>query len=152
MEATEGSVVSFNYTLTDDGGEELDKSEQPLPYLHGYGNIIPGLEKALEGARPGDRQMVVVEPVDAYGEHDPARVMTLGRERADDGMDLKPGMVVLGETEDGTMPLTIREVTADTVIVDANHPLAGRRLHFDIEIVDVRAASEQELAQGHPAD
>jgi FKBP-type peptidyl-prolyl cis-trans isomerase SlyD len=152
MEATRGSVVSFNYTLTDDGGDVLDKSEQPLPYLHGYSNIIPGLERALEGTRPGDRQTVVVEPADAYGEHDPSRVMTLGRDRAEEGMDLQPGMVVLGETDDGTMPLTIREVTADTVVVDANHPLAGKRLHFDVEIVDVRAASEQELAQGHPED
>jgi len=150
MEASRGAVVSFNYVLTDDDGNVLDRSEQPLPYLHGYGNIIPGLEQSLEGAQPGDRRLAVVEPADAYGEHDPSRVMTLRREAAEEGMELRPGMVVLGETESGETPLLIREVTEDTIVVDANHPLAGARLHFDVEIVDVRPASEQELGQGQP--
>ena len=150
MEITRGKVVSFNYTLKDDEGDVLDESEEPLPYLHGYGNIIPGLEKALEGTNPGERRLVVVEPAEGYGEHDPEQVMTLRRDAADDGMDLKPGMVVMGETDEGTVPLTIREVNDDNVVVDANHPLAGKRLHFDVEIVDVRAASNEELAQGFP--
>ena len=150
MEITRGKVAGFTYRLTDDGGELLDESDEPLEYLHGYGNIIPGLEKALEGAKQGDRQTVTVEAAEAYGEHDPEKVMTLQKDAADEGMELKPGMAVMGETEEGTMPLTILEVHPDRVVVDANHPLAGKRLHFEVEIIGVRAATNEELAQGYP--
>jgi FKBP-type peptidyl-prolyl cis-trans isomerase SlyD len=152
MEAARGTVVSFNYHLTDDEGSTLDQSDEPLDYLHGYGNIIPGLESALEGTKPGDQRTVVVEPADAYGEYDPEQVTTLRRDAADQDMDLQPGMMVMAETEDGSMPLTIREVTDDEIVVDGNHPLAGQRLHFDVEIVSVRTATAQELEQGYPGE
>ena len=150
MEAKRGTVVSFNYHLTDDEGSTLDQSEEPLEYLHGYDNIIPGLENALEGTQPGDQRTVVVEPADAYGEYDPERVWTLRKDAADEEMELSPGMMVMADTDEGSLPLTVREVTEDAVVVDANHPLAGQRLHFEVEIVSVRAASDQELEQGHP--
>ncbi len=152
MEAKRGSVVSINYHLTDVEGSTLDQSAEPLEYLHGYGNIIPGLERALTGTQPGDQRTVVVEPAEAYGEYDPERLMTLQRDTADEDMELCPGMMVVAETEDGSVPLTVREVTDDTIVVDANHPLAGQRLHFEVEVVGVRAASEKELGQGHPGE
>ncbi len=152
MEAKHGTVVSFNYHLTDDDGSTLDVSEEPLDYLHGFGNIIPGLESALEGTQPGDQRTVVVEPAEGYGEYDPEQVMTLQRDAADDEMELAPGMMVMAETDEGSMPLTIREVSDDTIVVDGNHPLAGQRLHFEVEIVTVRAATEKELEQGYPGE
>lgn len=150
MEAMRGNVVSFSYLLKDDTGELLDEAHEPVQYLHGYDNIIPGLERALEGTGPGDQCSVVVEPADAYGDRDPERIMTLRRDAAEEGMALEPGMTVMGDTEQGPVPLTIQEVNDDTIVVDANHPLAGERLHFDVEITDVRAASDKELAQGYP--
>lgn len=149
MEAGHGTVVSFNYLLKDDEGETLDDAESAIEYLHGYGNIIPGLEKALEGAAPGDRQSVVVEPADAYGEVDPAAIISVPLDAIPDDIELEPGMRVVGETPQGPVGMTVREVKDDGVVVDANHPLAGKRLHFDVEVVDVRAASEGEIAQGH---
>ncbi|NLE10899.1 MAG: peptidylprolyl isomerase [Actinobacteria bacterium] len=148
MEATRGAVVTFTYTLTSDEGRLLSEAGDRIEYLHGYGNIIPGLEKALEGMSPGDRRSVAVEPEDAYGQHDPDGVMNLSRDLSMADMDLAPGMRVIGETENGPVTLVVREVNADSIVVDANHPLAGMRLHFDVEIVDVRPASEEELAQG----
>jgi FKBP-type peptidyl-prolyl cis-trans isomerase SlyD len=152
MEAKRGTVVSFNYHLTDDEGSTLDQSEEPLEYLPGCDNIIPGLEKALEGTKPGDQRTVVVEPADAYGEYDPERVWILRKDAADEGMELSPGMMVMADTDEGSLPLTVREVTEDSVVVDANHPLAGQRLHFEVEIVTVRAATDQEMEQGHPGN
>lgn len=148
MEATRGAVVTFTYTLTSDEGKLLGEAGERIEYLHGYGNIISGLEKALEGASPGDHCSVAVEPEDAYGEHDPDGVMTLSRDLSMADMDLAPGMRVIGETENGPVTLVVREVNADSIVVDANHPLAGMRLHFDVEILGVRAASQEELAQG----
>ncbi len=149
MEATRGAVVTLNYTLTDDEGELLDNAESMIEYLHGYCNIIPGLEEALEGAEPGHREMVVIEAADAYGEIDPDAVITLPPDAVPEGVELEPGMDVIGDTPSGPVHLTIVEVGDDGVVVDANHPLAGKRLHFDVEVVDVRAASDQELSQGY---
>jgi len=148
MEAGHGTVVSLKYVLKDDEGEVLDEADTPIDYLHGYGNIIPGLEKALEGAEPGHRDSVEVESVDAYGEPDPAAVLSLPLDSIPEGMEVEPGMNVVGETAQGPIGMTVREVNDDNIVVDANHPLAGRRLHFDVEVVDVRAASEKELEEG----
>jgi len=150
MEATRGAVVTLNYTLRNDEGELLDGPDQAIEYLHGFGNIIPGLENALEGAQPGNRQSVVVEPADAYGDVDPTAIITLPTDTVPEGMLVEVGMQVIGDTPSGPVQLTVREVTEDAIVVDANHPLAGVRLHFDVEVVDVRAASEEELAQGYP--
>lgn len=154
MQATHGAVVSFNYTLTDDSGAVIDSSEgcAPLQYLHGYDNIIPGLENALEGAECGHKSMVVVEPAEGYGEVDDEAIFEVGRDKFPEGMDIFPGMQFAGETPNGDVPLTVVEVKDDAVVVDANHPLAGERLHFDVEVMDVRPASDEELALGYPQD
>ena len=148
MEATHGAVVTFSYTVKNDEGELLDSTEQPIGYLHGYDNIIPGLEKAIEGAEPGRHLSVVVEPAEAYGEPDPGAIVTLPSDSVLEGVELTPGENVIADTPHGPVGLTILEVNDDNIVVDGNHPLAGKRLHFEVEIVDVRAASEEELAQG----
>lgn len=150
MEATYGAVVTLDYTLSLDDGETLGRPQDHVEYLHGYYNIIPGLEKALEGARPGDRRSVVLEPADAYGEHDAARLVTVPIDLVPDGTALEPGMRLMAETGRGPVELTVAEVKHDSVVFDANHPLAGKRLHFDVEVVDIRTAARHELAQGHP--
>lgn len=152
MQATRGTVVSFNYTLTDDNGTVLDTSEgsAPLAYLHGHDNIIPGLEKALEGVEPGFKSEVVIEPADAYGEADKENIFEMEKDAFPSDMPLAPGMQFIGETPSGETPLTIIEVQDKLVIVDANHPLAGVRLHFDIEVTEVREATDAELDIGYP--
>jgi len=150
MKATRGAVVAMNYTLTDDEGELIDSSEEPLEYLHGYDNIIPGLEKGLEGAEPGQRRSVVVEPAEAYGETDPDAIITVSSDTVPGGVELIPGQMVVGDTPSGPVQLTVVEVTDDGIVVDGNHPLAGKRLHFEVEVVDVRAATDEELAEGCP--
>ena len=150
MQVTHGAVVAMNYTLTDDEGELIDSSQEPLVYLHGYGNIIPGLETALEGAEPGQQHSVVVEAADAYGETDPGAIIKVPADTVPEGVELAPGMVVVGDTPSGPIQLTVVEVNEDNIVVDGNHPLAGKRLHFEVEIVEVRDASEEELAGGCP--
>ncbi len=150
MEVTHGAVVAMNYTLKDDDDELIDSSQEPLVYLHGYGNIIPGLEKGLEGAKPGERHSVVVEPAEAYGEDDPDAIITLSHDTVPEGVELTAGMVVMADTPNGPVQLTILEINDDGIMVSGNHPLAGKRLHFEVEIVEVRAASAEELAEGCP--
>lgn len=151
MQATRGAIVSFNYTLTDDEGVVIDSNQgrSPLVYLHGYDNIIPGLEMALEGASAGDRSTVVVEPADAYGEFDADAVFPVPRSEFPEGMPLEPGLQLAAETPSGDISIVVVEVGDEAVLVDANHPLAGKRLHFDVEVVEVRAASADELEQGY---
>jgi FKBP-type peptidyl-prolyl cis-trans isomerase SlyD len=152
MQATRGAVVSFNYKLTDDDGNTIDSSEgcAPLSYLHGYENIIPGLENALEGVDVGYSANVVVEPTEAYGEIDEEAIFEVDRDKFPPEMELAPGMQFAGETPSGDVPLTVMQVNDDSVIVNANHPLAGERLHFELEVVDIREATDEELQQGHP--
>jgi FKBP-type peptidyl-prolyl cis-trans isomerase SlyD len=152
MQATRGAVVSFNYTLTNDEGLVIDKSDEgcPLTYLHGYENIIAGLESALEGAEPGDKKDVTVEPAEGYGVSDEEAVFQIEKSSFPEGEEVKVGMTFAGETPNGDIPLRVVDVTDDMVTVDANHPLAGVRLHFAVEIVGVREASEDELAAGYP--
>ena len=154
MQATRGAVVSFNYTLTDDSGEVIDSSEgcPPLQYRHGFDNIIPGLENALEGVESGFKSVIVIEPADAYGDVDPEAIFEVERDKFPEGTEIYPGMQFAGETPNGDVPLTIVEVREDSAIVDANHPLAGARLHFDVEVVDVRPATDEELTAGYPQD
>jgi FKBP-type peptidyl-prolyl cis-trans isomerase SlyD len=152
MQATRGAVVSLSYTLTDDEGTVIDSSEgcAPLVYLHGYENIIAGLENALEGVTAGYKSQVVVEAADAYGEVDEEAIFEVPREQFPQDMPVVLGMTVAGETPSGDVPLVVVEVSDTGVMVDANHPLAGMRLHFDVEVVDVRAASNEELRLGFP--
>lgn len=145
-------AVSIDYTLTNDAGEVIDSSAggAPLVYLHGAGNIIVGLEKALEGKQGGDQIQVSIEPQDAYGEYSPELVATLNRAMFEGVDELEVGMQFHASGPDGGMQIvTIRDVEGDDVIVDGNHPLAGQRLNFDVKVISVRDASEEEVAHGH---
>jgi FKBP-type peptidyl-prolyl cis-trans isomerase SlyD len=149
MEAMHGAVVTLDYTLALDDGEVLGE-EEGVEYLHGFYNIMPGLEKALEGIQPGERRAVVLEPAEAYGERDPGRLITAPIDEVPDADTLKPGMKISVRTARGPVELTVAEVREDTLVFDANHPLAGKRLNFDVSAVDVRPALGHELTQGHP--
>lgn len=145
------TAVTFNYTLKDDEGNTLDQSQggQPLAYLHGHQNIIPGLEKQLEGKSAGEKVVAVVEPEEAYGEYQEQAVQQVPRENFQGVEDIQPGMQFQSEAGGQVMLVTVTDVNDEVVTVDANHPLAGKRLTFDVEIVEVRAATEDELSHGH---
>ncbi len=148
----QNSAVSFHYTLKDAEGTVIDQSQegQPLAYLHGHSNIIPGLEKQLEGKSAGEKLVAVVEPAEAYGEYQEEGVQEVPRENFQGVDNIEVGMQFQSQTTDGGMMLvTVKEVTDSTVTVDANHPLAGKQLTFDVEIAEVRSATEEELAHGH---
>jgi FKBP-type peptidyl-prolyl cis-trans isomerase SlyD len=151
MQIAENTVASFHYTLTNDAGEVLDSSRgrEPLLYLHGAGNIVPGLEQAMEGRGPGDTFKVDVTPEQGYGKRHDGLVQKVPRE-AFQGVDtLEVGMQFQASGPQGAMSVTITAIDGDQVTVDGNHPLAGETLHFDIEVADVREASAEEMAHGH---
>jgi len=151
MEIADQHVVLMHYTLTNDKGEVLDSSRgaEPLAYIQGGGNIIPGLEKALVGKRAGDKLQVKVAPNEGYGEHNPNLIQQVPR-RAFQGInDIKPGMSFQAQGSQGPMRVTVTGVAGDMVTVDGNHPLAGETLNFDVEIAEVRAASAEEMEHGH---
>jgi len=151
MSISANSVVALHYTLTDDDGVQLDSSigKEPLTYLHGGGNIIPGLEQALEGRSTGDSFVVSIAPESAYGEHLEQLVQKVPR-NAFAGVDqLELGMRFQARTPQGPVSVAITAIEGEEVTVDGNHPLAGKTLHFDVSVEDVREATEQELAHGH---
>lgn len=152
MSIAANSVVSIHYTLTDDDGVQLDASPEgaPLVYLHGASNIIPGLENALEGKATGDSLKVAIAPAEAYGEYQEALVQAVPRNLFGDDQELQVGMRFQAQTDNGPMSVAITEVNEETVSVDANHPLAGKTLHFDVTVGELRSATEEELAHGHP--
>jgi FKBP-type peptidyl-prolyl cis-trans isomerase SlyD len=145
------SVVTIHYTLKDDAGAVLDHSEpgEPLAYLHGHGNIIPGLEKELTGKDTGDALTVTVAPAEGYGEYDDALVESVPRRALRGIKDIKAGMRLHAQTAEGPRAVTVTKVMGDMVTLDGNHPLAGKSLHFDVRIEAVRPATEEELAHGH---
>ena len=150
MEIADARVASIHYTLTDDDGQVIDKSPeaQPLQYFHGAGNIVPGLEKALAGKQPGDTLKVDVKPEEAYGVRNEQLVQVVPR-TAFQGVDkIEPGMQFQARSERGPMLVTVVEANDEQVRIDANHPLAGRNLHFDVKVADVREASEEEKQNG----
>ena len=151
MGITKDSVASFHYTLKDDDGNTIDSSvgQEPLPYLHGAGNIVPGLERELEGKTTGDKLSVIVKPVDGYGELNDSLVQELPKTMFAGVDDIKAGMDFHAETDNGQQMVTVTKVEGDTVTIDGNHPLAGKNLHFDIEVTEVREASSEELEHGH---
>jgi FKBP-type peptidyl-prolyl cis-trans isomerase SlyD len=151
MQAAKDKVVSINYTLTDEQGQTLDSSEGrgPLCYLHGAGNIIPGLESAIEGKSAGDAFRITVAPEDGYGQHDPELVQPVPRDRFPPGARIEAGLQFQAQTEAGPRTITVVDVQADSVTIDANHPLAGKPLTFEIEVVEVRDAQAEELRHGH---
>jgi FKBP-type peptidyl-prolyl cis-trans isomerase SlyD len=151
MKAAQGTVVSMHYTLTDDSGEVLDSSHggNPLNYLHGHSNIIPGLEKALEGVSSGHKSKVTVVPAEAYGEKNPEAIFEAPREHFPPDMKLEVGARVSADGPNGPITFTVVKQTETGAVLDANHPLAGRTLHFDVEITEVRTATKEEIEHGH---
>lgn len=151
MKAAHGRVVSLHYTLTDDFGVLLDSSrgQGSFSYLHGYGNIIPGLERGLEGCVAGFSSAIHVAPADGYGEYNPQAVFEVPREQFPPSEDIQVGMQVQGEGQHGVMSFTVVGVNDQAVTLDANHPMAGKTLHFEVEVLEVRDATEQELAHAH---
>ena len=151
MQIADRCVAYFHYTLTNDAGDVLDSSEgrDALPYLHGKGNIVPGLEKALVGKSVGDKLNVTVIPEEGYGAHNPQLVQQVPK-AAFQGVDnLEPGMQFQAESNMGPVSVVVTAVEGDEVTVDGNHPLAGETLHFAVEITEVREASVEEVLHGH---
>jgi FKBP-type peptidyl-prolyl cis-trans isomerase SlyD len=151
MKVGKDSVVSLEYRLHLGDGQVIDQSapDQPLAYLHGHKQIVPGLEGQLEGMAVGESKKVQVAPAQGYGEHDPEGVRTVPRAMLPPGFDPQPGMTLMAQTDQGDIPLRIHEVQPDAVVVDLNHPLAGKTLHFDVTVREVRAATKEELTHGH---
>jgi len=151
MQIANDVVVSIEYTLTDDQGNVIDSSAggEPLAYLHGAGNIIPGLEAALEGKIVGDAFKISIAPADGYGEKNDDMLQQVPREMFQ-GVDvIEAGMQFHAQTDHGMQVITVSAVDGDLVTVDGNHPLAGQNLHFDVKVLEVRAPSEEELEHGH---
>lgn len=151
MKITTNTVVSMHYTLTNDDGTQLDSSrgKEPLVFLQGYQNIIPGLEKEMEGKEKGETFTATISPEMAYGERVDQLVQALPKSNFPDPNNLQVGMQFQASSEAGPLNLTVVEVKDDTVTVDGNHPLAGVTLNFDVEVMDVRAATEEEIAHKH---
>lgn len=146
------AVVSIDYTLKNDAGQVIDSSEgdEPLEYLHGHGNIVPGLEEALAGKAIGDQVKVSVPPERGYGRRDPERVFDVERSRLPDDLHPKVGTMLAMQTPEGhQVPLTITKVGTESVTLDANHQLAGETLHFEVSVRAVRDATAEELSHGH---
>ena len=151
MAIEKDKVVSIDYTLTGDNGKVLDSSQgrEPLAYLHGAGNIIPGLESALEGKNEGDQLNVQIPPDQAYGQRDERMVQPVPRTAFQGVADIQPGMQFQANTNAGPRLITVVGVEGDQVTVDANHPLAGATLNFDVTIRNVRDATSEEKSHGH---
>jgi FKBP-type peptidyl-prolyl cis-trans isomerase SlyD len=152
MSITQDQVVSIHYILRDDSGEILDRSAdgEPLAYLHGHGNLIAGLERELAGKNRGDKLRVTISPADGYGEYDPALVRRVPRRALKGIPDVRVGMRLQTQgSQGGARAVTVTQITGDLVTLDGNHPLAGKKLDFEVEVADVRAATAQELSHGH---
>lgn len=151
MNISENCVASIHYTLTNGEGKVIDTSEgqEPLAYLHGAGNIIPGLEKALLGKVVGDKFNVSIPAAEAYGVRDDSMVQELPSNMFSGIDKIEVGMEFHAETEHGLQVVTVTKVDGDNVTIDGNHPLAGVDLTFDVEVAEIRAASAEELEHGH---
>lgn len=149
----DGKVVQFHYTLTNGEGQVIDSSRErdPLAYLHGAGNIVPGLESALTDHEAGDSFEATVPPAQGYGEKQGPGPQSVPRDQFPDDMPLQPGMPFMAQTPDGEqVQLWIHAIQGEQVLVDQNHPLAGETLHFDVEVVEIRDATDEEKEHGHP--
>ncbi len=152
MNIEKNSVVAIHYKLTDDEGTLVDSSEgqEPLTYLHGSGAIISGLEGALDGKAVGDVFQVTVQPAEGYGEINPDMMQTVPRSAFQGIENLEPGMPLQADDGNGNVHhVIVREVNEQEVIIDVNHPLAGKVLHFDVTVESIREATPEELAHGH---
>jgi FKBP-type peptidyl-prolyl cis-trans isomerase SlyD len=151
VDITADRVVTIHYTLKNDSGEVLDSSSggEPLAYIQGHGNLVAGLEKALEGKASGVSLAVVVDPADGYGVRDEALIQRVPKRSLQGAGEIKKGMQFQARTEDGMRLFTVTGLVGDMVTLDGNHPLADQTLHFDIEVVEVREATTEELEHGH---
>jgi FKBP-type peptidyl-prolyl cis-trans isomerase SlyD len=151
MSIAANQVVSIHYTLTGDSGEVIDASaaDQPLTYLHGHGNLIPGLERELTGRSAGDKLQVKIAPADGYGEYDPQLVQRVPRRSLKGIANVRVGLRLQAQTDQGARQVTVTHITGDMVTLDGNHPLAGKNLNFAVEVAAVRAATAEELSHGH---
>ncbi len=151
MKIAKDKVVSIDYTLTNDNGQVLDTSDgrEPLAYLHGHGNIIPGLEEELTGKEAGDKMDVTVPPEKAYGVRNEQLMVQVDKSQFDPNVELKPGMEFQTQDQNGVHYFRLDKIMGDTVFLDGNHPLAGETLTFAVEIKDVREATKEELEHGH---
>ncbi len=153
MTIAQDKIVTLNYTLTGDDGRVIDSSEgrSPLEYMHGRGMLLPKFEDALTGRKPGDTFTCDLTAKDGYGEYDESLVTELPRDQFDTDMEIKVGMAFQAMTESGLSIVTVKKVDGDSITIDANHDLAGQNLHFAVEVLEVRDATEDELKAGGPA-
>ncbi|MCB0506104.1 MAG: peptidylprolyl isomerase [Cyclobacteriaceae bacterium] len=151
MVIAQNRVVTMHYTLKDEQGETIDSSQghEPLAYIQGIGNIIPGLEDALEGKTKGDKLEVTIAPEDGYGERQENMVQKVAKSGFQGDEELVVGMQVQVETKNGPAIAMVSEIEGEDVTLDLNHPLAGVTLNFDVEVMDVREATDEELDHGH---
>jgi len=150
MNIADKLYVEIDYTLTLESGQEIDKSPagQPLGFIAGTGQIIPGLEKALIGKTAGDNAKIVVEPEDAYGPVKDDLFQDIPRSQFPNDVEVKPGMAFEAQGPRGPFMITVAKINDnDTITVDLNHPMAGKQLHFDVSVVEVREPTAEELAQ-----
>jgi FKBP-type peptidyl-prolyl cis-trans isomerase SlyD len=151
MNIQDRSVASFHYTLKNSSGEVLDSSvgAEPLVYMQGAGNIVPGLERQMLGKSVGERFQASVSPEEGYGLPNPELLRIVPKSAFPAEFELEVGMQFGTQTPQGPMAIVVKSIDGDTVTVDGNHPLAGETLHFEIEITDVREASLEERLHGH---
>lgn len=151
MQIADKAVVSMHYTLKDDNGAVIDSSEgrEPLLYMQGMGNLIPGLEKQLEGKAQGDKVEATVPPEEAYGVRREELMQQVPKEHFPPDAELQVGMQFHIQMEQGPVMATVAEILEEAAVLDMNHPLADKTLYFDVEIVEVREATEEELSHGH---
>ena len=151
MTIAQNSVVTIHYTLKDDAGQVIDSSREgdPIAYLHGHGNLVLGLERELQGKSAGDKVSVSVTPEEGYGEYDQKLVQQVPRRSMSGVGKITLGMRLHAQTPEGPRAVTVTRLVGDMVTIDGNHPLAGKNLNFEVEITDVRDATEEELTHGH---
>ena len=151
MEISADRVVLIHYTLKDDSGAVIDSSAggEPLAYIQGHGNLVPGLEKALEGKQQGDSVAVSVAPADGYGIHNAELIQRVPKRSMQGSGEIKKGTQFQARTDDGMRVFTVTAVVGDMITLDGNHPLADKTLNFDVDIVTVREATAEELEHGH---
>ncbi|MBN2411751.1 peptidylprolyl isomerase [candidate division KSB1 bacterium] len=152
MQVEKDKVVAFHYKLTLDSGEIVDSSEdrEPLNFLVGHGQIIPGLEKELIGMKVGEKKSVQVDSKDGYGERDEELLQIVDRDQIPENIELKEGLVLRANKDDGEIvEFTVQSFDEEKVVFDLNHPLAGETLNFDTEIINIRNATEEEISHGH---
>lgn len=151
MQISSNTAVSIHYTLTNEAGDVIDSSMggEPLSYLHGTGNIISGLESALHGRNTGDKFKAYIPAADAYGQIFEDRIQIISREMFNGIEQIEVGMQFHADVSEGTGVVTVVAVEGDNITVDGNHPLAGMPLNFDIEVIEVRPATAEEINHGH---